>query len=202
MPNSRTAQSDISAENEFHRPVNTEPADTVTNNQNLDQIYTELNATPQRPRPVQIFTSTLHPDQTISSFSNYLRTSDTNPQSSSITITDHQIMSFNMHYFIRHSSLCTIFLSHELNFTSHCSSEQEVTDSSVVIIVTTVVLVLLLIAVSLIIVAVRNKMKNKGLLWSIEEFNPEFYEQIKDAGRHCDPEDRDTITTVFYSFVS
>ncbi|XP_051771175.1 CMRF35-like molecule 5 [Ctenopharyngodon idella] len=40
LPNSHTAQSDnISAENEFHRPVNTEPADTVTNSLNLDQIY-------------------------------------------------------------------------------------------------------------------------------------------------------------------
>ncbi|XP_051771177.1 CMRF35-like molecule 1 [Ctenopharyngodon idella] len=58
LPNSHTAQSDnISAENEFHRPVNTEPADTdldytnvtsaATNSQNLDQIYTELNASRQ-----------------------------------------------------------------------------------------------------------------------------------------------------------
>ncbi|XP_048051328.1 CMRF35-like molecule 8 [Megalobrama amblycephala] len=122
---------------------------------------------PQRPKPVQISTSTLHPDQTISSFSNtppYLRTSDTNPQSSSITITDHQI------------------------------------SSSTVIIVTVEALILLLIAVSLIIVAVRKKMKNKGLRSSsIEEFNPVFYEQIKITEPHCDPEDRDTITTVFYS---
>ncbi|XP_048051305.1 CMRF35-like molecule 5 [Megalobrama amblycephala] len=48
LPNSCTAQSDnISAENEFHRPVNTEPANSVTNSQNLDQIYTELNASRQ-----------------------------------------------------------------------------------------------------------------------------------------------------------
>ncbi|XP_048051308.1 CMRF35-like molecule 1 [Megalobrama amblycephala] len=170
--------------------------------------YKEVNLivlrAPQRPKPVQIFTSTFYPDQTISSFSNtppYLRTSDTIPQSSSITITDHQISS-----------------STELNFTSHHSSEQEVkgqTDGchgnmsfnglyvsgSVVIIITVEVLVLLLIAVSLVIVTVRNKKKKKGLLSSIEAFNPVFYEQIKDAGRHCDPEDRDTITTVFYSCV-
>ncbi|XP_067258893.1 CMRF35-like molecule 1 isoform X2 [Chanodichthys erythropterus] len=137
--------------------------------------YKEVNliviTAPQRSRPVQISTSTFYPDQTISSFSNtppYLRTSDTNPQSSSITITDHQISS---------------------------------STGSVVIIVTAAALVLLLIAVSLIIVAVRKKM-NKGLLPSIEAFNPVFYEQIKDAERHCDPEDRDTITTVFYSCVS
>ncbi|XP_051742161.1 CMRF35-like molecule 1 isoform X2 [Ctenopharyngodon idella] len=58
LPNSHTAQSDnISAANEFHRPVNTEPANTdldytnvtsaATNSQNLDQIYTELNASRQ-----------------------------------------------------------------------------------------------------------------------------------------------------------
>ncbi|XP_067260007.1 uncharacterized protein [Chanodichthys erythropterus] len=129
------------------------------------QISTStLHPAPQKTAPVQIFTSTFNPDQTISSFSNYLRTSDTIPQSSSITITDHQI------------------------------------SSSTVIIVTVEALVLLLIAVPLIIVAVRNKMKNKGLLSSsIVEFNPVFYEQIKDAEPHCDPEDRDTITTVFYS---
>ncbi|XP_048051324.1 CMRF35-like molecule 3 [Megalobrama amblycephala] len=135
-------------------------------------IQLNVNKAPQKTAPVQIFTSTFYPDQTISSFSNtppYLRTSDTNPQSSSITITDHQISS---------------------------------STGSVVIIVTVEALVFLLIAVSLIIVAVRNKMKKKGLLLSIEEFNPEFYEKIKDAGRHCDPEDRDTITTVVYSCVS
>ncbi|KAK9981712.1 hypothetical protein ABG768_001236 [Culter alburnus] len=58
LPNSHTAQNDnISLENELHRPVNPEPADTdldytnvnsaVTNSQNLDQIYTELNASRQ-----------------------------------------------------------------------------------------------------------------------------------------------------------
>ncbi|XP_067258889.1 CMRF35-like molecule 7 isoform X2 [Chanodichthys erythropterus] len=47
LPNSHTAQSEISAENKFHRPVNTEPADSVTNSQNLDQIYTELDASRQ-----------------------------------------------------------------------------------------------------------------------------------------------------------
>ncbi|XP_067258911.1 CMRF35-like molecule 5 [Chanodichthys erythropterus] len=55
LPNSRTAQIDnISAENEFHRPVNTDTdldytnvTSAVTNSQNLDQIYTELNASRQ-----------------------------------------------------------------------------------------------------------------------------------------------------------
>ncbi|XP_067258974.1 CMRF35-like molecule 5 [Chanodichthys erythropterus] len=58
LPNSHTAQNDyISLENELHRPVNPEPADTdldytnvtsaVTNSQNLDQIYTDLDASRQ-----------------------------------------------------------------------------------------------------------------------------------------------------------
>ncbi|XP_048051295.1 CMRF35-like molecule 5 [Megalobrama amblycephala] len=58
LPNSHTAQNDnISLENEFHRSVNPEPADTdldytnvnsaVSNSQNPDQIYTELNASRQ-----------------------------------------------------------------------------------------------------------------------------------------------------------
>ncbi|XP_051768959.1 uncharacterized protein LOC127522723 isoform X2 [Ctenopharyngodon idella] len=148
------------------------------------QIQLNVIRAPQRPKPVQISTSTFYPDQTISSFSNtppYLRTSDTNPQSSSITITDHQI------------------ISSAVNFTSHRPSEQEV-KASVVIIVTVEALVLLLIAVPLIIVAVRKKKKNKSLLSSSTvEFNPVFYEQIKDTGHHCNPEDRDTEITVFYS---
>ncbi|XP_048051690.1 polymeric immunoglobulin receptor-like [Megalobrama amblycephala] len=70
--------------------------------------------------------------------------------------------------------------------------------ASVVIII---ILVLLLIAVPLIIVAVQNK-ESKGLLSSSTvEFYPVFYEQIKDTGLHCNPEDRDTITTVVYSCV-
>ncbi|XP_067258646.1 CMRF35-like molecule 7 [Chanodichthys erythropterus] len=142
------------------------------------EIRLIVNRAPERSTPVQISTSTLHPDQTISSFPNYLRTSDTNPQSSSIMITDHQISSSTV------------------KFTSHHPSEQEVK----VIIITAGALVLLLIAVPLIIVSVRKKKKKKGLLSSsIVEFNPVFYEQIKDAEAHCDPEDRDTITTVFYS---
>ncbi|XP_067258879.1 CMRF35-like molecule 7 isoform X2 [Chanodichthys erythropterus] len=55
LPNSCTAQIDnISAENEFQRPVNTDTdldytnvTSAVTNSQNLDQIYTELNASRQ-----------------------------------------------------------------------------------------------------------------------------------------------------------
>ncbi|XP_077057520.1 uncharacterized protein LOC143710444 isoform X3 [Siphateles boraxobius] len=74
---------------------------------------------------------------------------------------------------------------------------------SFVIIVTAEALVLLLIAVPLVIVAVRKKKKNKGLLSStIVVFNPVIYDQIKDTGRFCNPEDRDTETTVFYSCVS
>ncbi|XP_058647460.1 CMRF35-like molecule 1 isoform X3 [Onychostoma macrolepis] len=74
---------------------------------------------------------------------------------------------------------------------------------SFVIIVTAEVLVLLLIGLTLIIVALWKKKKNKGLLSSsIEEFNPVIYEQMKDAGRHCNPEDRDTETSVVYSCVS
>ncbi|XP_051771179.1 CMRF35-like molecule 5 isoform X3 [Ctenopharyngodon idella] len=118
---------------------------------------------------------------TISSFS-VRSESEMNPSS---RITDHQISSTG-----------------ERLSTSHRPSEQEVkdlTDGLVVIIGTAEALVLLLIAVPLIIVAVRKKKKNKGLLSSVEEFNPEFYEQISDAGRHCNPADRDTITTVFYS---
>ncbi|CAM4448677.1 unnamed protein product [Leuciscus chuanchicus] len=66
---------------------------------------------------------------------------------------------------------------------------------SFVILVSAETLVLLLIAVPLIIVAVRKK-KNKGLLSStIVVFNPVIYEQIKDTGRFCNPEDRDTETT-------
>ncbi|XP_067258912.1 CMRF35-like molecule 1 [Chanodichthys erythropterus] len=57
------------------------------------EIQLIVNRAPERSTPVQISTSTFYPDQTISSFSNYLRTSDTIPQSSSITITDHQISS-------------------------------------------------------------------------------------------------------------
>ncbi|KAK7161049.1 hypothetical protein R3I94_003888 [Phoxinus phoxinus] len=74
--------------------------------------------------------------------------------------------------------------------------------SSCVIIVTAEALVLLLIAVPLIIVAVRKK-NTKGLLSStIVVFNPVIYEQIRDTGHFCNPEDRDTETTVFYSCVS
>ncbi|XP_051755251.1 CMRF35-like molecule 8 [Ctenopharyngodon idella] len=113
----------------------------------------------------------------ISSFS-VRSESEMNPSS---RITDHQISSTG-----------------ERLSTSHRPSEQEV-KGLVVIIVTAEALVLLLIAVPLIIVAVRMKNKTKGLLSSVEEFNPEFYEQISDAGRHCNPEDRDTETTVFYS---
>ncbi|XP_048051299.1 CMRF35-like molecule 7 [Megalobrama amblycephala] len=54
LPNSHTTQCDISAENEFHSPVNTDTdldytnvTSAVTNSQNLDQIYTELNASRQ-----------------------------------------------------------------------------------------------------------------------------------------------------------
>ncbi|XP_058647501.1 CMRF35-like molecule 1 [Onychostoma macrolepis] len=127
---------------------------------------------PQKTRPVQISTTTLHPDQTTSSFSNtppHSSSSDMKPQSSTITITDHHISS----------------------------------PGSFVIIVTAEVLVLLLIGLTLIIVALWKKKKNKGLLSSsIEEFNPVIYEQMKDAGRHCNPEDRDTETSVVYSCVS
>ncbi|XP_042573390.1 uncharacterized protein LOC122136003 [Cyprinus carpio] len=62
----------------------------------LKQIHLNVIRAPQRPRPVQIFTSTIHPDQTISSLSNtppHLSTSDLNPQSSTIRITDHHISS-------------------------------------------------------------------------------------------------------------
>lgn len=60
---------------------------------------------------------------------------------------------------------------------------------SFVIIITAETLVLLLIAVPLIIVAVRMKNKNKGLLSSTAVvFNPVIYEQIRDTGRHCNPD--------------
>ncbi|XP_056128092.1 CMRF35-like molecule 8 [Rhinichthys klamathensis goyatoka] len=75
--------------------------------------------------------------------------------------------------------------------------------SFVIIIITAEALVLLLIAVPLIIVAVQMRKKNKGLLSSATVvFNPVIYDQIKDTGRFCNPEDRDTETTVFYSCVS
>ncbi|XP_067258978.1 CMRF35-like molecule 8 [Chanodichthys erythropterus] len=89
--------------------------------------------------------------------------------------------------------------------TSEMNPPSRITDhliSSTVIIVTAGALVLVLISVALIIVAVPKKKKSKGLLSSIEEFNPVFYELIKDAGHHCDPEDRDTITTVVFRCVS
>ncbi|XP_039503768.1 CMRF35-like molecule 6 isoform X2 [Pimephales promelas] len=80
---------------------------------------------------------------------------------------------------------------------------QQTNISSFVIIVTAEALVLLLIAVPLIIVAVRKKKKNKGLLSSSTVvFIPVIYDQIKDTGLFCNPEDRDTQTTVFYSGVS
>ncbi|XP_067260553.1 polymeric immunoglobulin receptor-like [Chanodichthys erythropterus] len=80
----------------------------------------------------------------------------------------------------------------------HVSEQTDapVQSASVVIIIIVEALVLLLIAVPVIIVTVRNK-KSKGLL----SFNPVFYEQIKDTGLPCNPEDRDTITTVVYSCV-
>ncbi|XP_039503784.1 CMRF35-like molecule 7 isoform X4 [Pimephales promelas] len=80
---------------------------------------------------------------------------------------------------------------------------QQTNTGSFVIIVTAEALVLLLIAVPLIIVAVRKKKKNKGLLSSSTVvFIPVIYDQIKDTGLFCNPEDRDTQTTVFYSGVS
>ncbi|XP_050972719.1 CMRF35-like molecule 6 [Labeo rohita] len=62
------------------------------------QIHLNVIRAPERPRPVQIFTSTIHPDQTTNSLSNtppYLSTSDSlsNPQPSINTITDHHISS-------------------------------------------------------------------------------------------------------------
>ncbi|XP_058647442.1 CMRF35-like molecule 5 isoform X1 [Onychostoma macrolepis] len=106
----------------------------------------------------------------------YFYTTELNLQSSSITVTERK----------------------ETITDQHSSST-----GSFVIIVTAEVLVLLLIGLTLIIVALWKKKKNKGLLSSsIEEFNPVIYEQMKDAGRHCNPEDRDTETSVVYSCVS
>ncbi|XP_052402869.1 CMRF35-like molecule 1 isoform X9 [Carassius gibelio] len=71
------------------------------------------------------------------------------------------------------------------------------------VIIITAAMVLLLIGLPLIIVTVWKKEKNKGLLSSsIVEFNQVIHEHIKHAGRHCNPEDRDTETTVVYSCVS
>ncbi|XP_067298477.1 polymeric immunoglobulin receptor-like [Pseudorasbora parva] len=112
--------------------------------------------------------------------------SEMNPSSS---VTDHQISSTGKHLSTSHRP-------------SLSPADHEVKGSSVII-VTAEALVLLLIAVPLVIVAVRKKKKTEGLLSStIVEFNPVIYEQITDTGRHCNPEDRDTETTVFYSCVS
>uniref|UniRef100_A0A8C1LHE4 Immunoglobulin domain-containing protein n=1 Tax=Cyprinus carpio TaxID=7962 RepID=A0A8C1LHE4_CYPCA len=118
---------------------------------------------------------------TISTFSttpSYFSTTEPYPQSSSITITERKE-------------------------TIPDQQNSSAVSGSFVIIVTAEALVLLLIGLPLIIVTVWKRNKTRGLLpSSIIEFNPVLYEQIKDAGRHCNPEDRDTKTTVVYSCAS
>ncbi|XP_059411037.1 uncharacterized protein LOC132144275 [Carassius carassius] len=104
----------------------------------LKQIHLNIIRAPQRPRPVQIYTSTIPPDQTQSSLSTtlpWLSTSDFNPQSSSFTVTDHHI-----------SSSAQI---------SCCPSSL----SSFIIIITAVALVLLLMCAVLLVVAVWRRKK-------------------------------------------
>ncbi|XP_059409031.1 CMRF35-like molecule 1 [Carassius carassius] len=117
---------------------------------------------------------------TISPFSttlSYFSTTEPYPESSSITITERTETIPDQH--------------------------KSTVSGSFMIIITAEALVLLLIVLPLIIVAVWKRNKTQGLLSSsIVEFNPVLYEQIKDAGRDCNPEDRDTETTVVYTCAS
>ncbi|XP_052475567.1 CMRF35-like molecule 8 [Carassius gibelio] len=116
--------------------------------------------------------STISPFTTTSS---YFSTTEPYPQSSSITITERT----------------------ETIPDQHKSTE---VSGSFMIIITATALVFLLIVLPLIILAVWKSNKTQGLLSSsIVEFNPVLYEQIKDAGRDCNPEDRDTETSVVYT---
>ncbi|XDV16487.1 hypothetical protein PO909_016178 [Leuciscus waleckii] len=139
---------------------------------------------PETTTRVQISTSSISP---YSSTEHTSTEKSGSKEDTSSSVTDHQISSTGTHLSTSHRP-------------SLFPSQQEV-KGSFVIIVSAETLVLLLIAVPLIIVAVRKK-KNNGLLSStIVVFNPVIYEQIKDTGRFCNPEDRDTETTVFYSCV-
>ncbi|XP_026101432.1 CMRF35-like molecule 1 isoform X2 [Carassius auratus] len=155
---------------------------------NGENKHIQLNVirAPQKTRPDQISTSTLH---------SYTHTSTVTPRTgreTTRTMTGSTLVQLDQ------------LNTERTNYTTHDATVPvPVLSFGSFVIIITAAMVLLLIGLPLIIVTVWKKEKNKGLLSSsIVEFNQVIHEHIKHAGRHCNPEDRDTETTVVYSCVS